>query len=114
MFPVLEDAKCTDRNLIYALICNKCELTVYVGETERTLKERVEEHKRDVKYQRNKPMMKHFENHDEKDLHVAVMAKTVGETIRSEEGWPTAGREARSQSLEVLMVWLRTFMRCEP
>jgi hypothetical protein len=78
-FPVLTDAKCADRNLIYALICNKCDLTVYVGETERTLKERVEEHRRDVKYQRDKPIMKHFKDHDERDLHVAVMSKTVGE-----------------------------------
>jgi hypothetical protein len=62
-----------------------------VGKTEQILKERVEEHKRDVKYQRHKPIMKHFENHDGKDLHVAVMAKTVGETqsygLIVEENW---------------------------
>jgi hypothetical protein len=55
------------------------------------LKERVEEHKRDIKYQRNKPIMKHFENHDEKDLHVALMAKTIGESksyrLIVEENW---------------------------
>ena len=35
--------------------------------------------------------MKHFENHDEKDLHVAVMEKTVGESksyrLIVEENW---------------------------
>lgn len=90
-FPVLADSKCTDRNLIYALICNKCDLTVYVGETERTLKERVEEHRRDIKYQRDKPIMKHFKNHSERDLHVAVMSKTAGENkayrLIVEEHW---------------------------
>lgn len=44
----------------------------------------------------------------------AAHRATQSRLLRSEEGWPTAGREARSQSLEVLMVWLRTFMRCEP
>ena len=38
------------RNLIYALICNRCAKTVYVGETERTLKERTTEHRRDIKF----------------------------------------------------------------
>ena len=43
------NAKCTDRNVVYALICSKCTTTVYVGETERTVKERFLEHRRDVK-----------------------------------------------------------------
>ena len=43
---MIKNATCEDRNLIYALICNRCAKTVYVGETERTLKERTTEHKR--------------------------------------------------------------------
>ena len=78
-FGVVKDARCTDRNLVYALICEKCAKTVYVGETERTLKERTEEHRRDIKYQRDKPIMKHFINHNERDLRVAVMSRTTRE-----------------------------------
>ena len=68
-----------DRNLIYALFCNRCEKTVYVGETERTLKERTIEHKRDIKFQKDKPIMRHFRSHEEKDLSVAILMRTAGE-----------------------------------
>ena len=44
-YNVMKDAACMDGNLIHALFCNRCENTVYVGETERTLKERTIEHK---------------------------------------------------------------------
>ena len=75
---MIKDATCKDRNLIYALICNRCAKTVYVGETERTLKERTTEHKRDIKFQKDKPIMRHFRNHEEKDLSVAILTRTVG------------------------------------
>ena len=84
-YNVIKDATCKDRNLIYALFCNRCEKTVYVGETERTLKERTIEHKRDIKFQKDKPIMRHFRNHDEKDLSVAILTRTY--RIISEEKW---------------------------
>ena len=71
-YNVIKDATCKDRNLIYSLFCNRCAKTVYVGETERTLKERTTEHKRDIKFQKDKPIMRHFRNHEEKDLSVAI------------------------------------------
>ena len=90
-YNVIKDATCKDRNLIYALICNRCAKTVYVGETERTLKERTTEHKRDIKFQKDKPIMRHFRNHEEKDLSVAILTRTVGENkiyrLISEEKW---------------------------
>ena len=90
-FNVIKDATCKDRNLIYALYCNRYEKTVYVGETERTLKERTIEHKRDIKFQKNKPIMRHFRNHEEKDLSVAILTRTTGENkiyrLISEEKW---------------------------
>ena len=52
---------------------------MYVGETERTLKERTTEHRRDIKFQKDKPIMRHFRDHEEKDLSVAILTKTSGE-----------------------------------
>ena len=48
-YKTAENASCSDRNVVYALICCKCDKTVYVGETERMLKERIDEHLRDVR-----------------------------------------------------------------
>ena len=79
-FAVVSDAHCKDQNLIYALLCKKCDKIVYVGETERTLKERIDEHKRDIKYQKEKPIMRHFINHGVRDLQVAVVARTTGQS----------------------------------
>ena len=75
-----ENAKCSDRNIVYALICNKCDKTVYVGETERTLKERIVEHLRDVRQQNEKPIMRHFEGHEEEDVKVAIMQRMFRES----------------------------------
>ncbi|XP_053394169.1 uncharacterized protein LOC128555550 [Mercenaria mercenaria] len=71
--------KCTDRNLIYALVCSRCDMTVYVGETERSLKERTEEHLRDVRQQADKPIMRHFGGHTAEDVKVAVLQKVFNE-----------------------------------
>ena len=64
---------------------------MYVGETERTLKERTIEHKCDIKFQKDKPIMRHFRNHEEKDLSVAILTRTAGENktyrLISEEKW---------------------------
>ena len=37
----IPNPKCTLRNVVYALLCDRCKITVYVGETERSVKERV-------------------------------------------------------------------------
>ena len=37
------------------------------------------EHKRDIKFQKEKPIMRHFTNHSEDDLSVAVLSRTYGE-----------------------------------
>ena len=88
---VIKDATCKDINLIYSLFCNRCAKTVYVGETERTLKEKSTEHKRDIKFQKDKPIMRHFRDHEEKDLSVAILTRTTGESkiyrLISEEKW---------------------------
>ena len=74
-----ENPCCSDRNIAYALICCKCDKTVYVGETERTLKERTDEHLRDVRQQAEKPIMRHFEGHKEEQLRVTILQRMFQE-----------------------------------
>ena len=56
-----DNVSCSNRNAIYALICCKCEKTVYLCETERMLKEGVDERLLDVLQQAENPIMRHFE-----------------------------------------------------
>ena len=64
---------------------------MYVGETKRTLKERTTEHRRDIQFQKDKPIMRHFRDHEEKDLFVAILTRTSGENkifrLICEENW---------------------------
>ena len=53
---------------------------MYVGETERTLKERIDVHLRDVRQQNEKPIMRHFEGHEEEDVKVAIMQRMFRES----------------------------------
>ena len=58
---------------MYALLCEPCRKTVYVGETERSVKERIGEHLRDVKNQTEKLIMRHFSGHTVKDVRFVVL-----------------------------------------
>ena len=78
-YKTAQDPSCSDRNIVYALICCKCDKTVYVGETERTLKERTDEHLRDVRQQAEKPIMRHFEGHKEEQLRVTILQRMFQE-----------------------------------
>ena len=64
---------CSDRNVVYALVCCKCDKTVYVGETERTLKERLDEHLWDERQQAEKPIMTHFTVHFEHKIVFTII-----------------------------------------
>ena len=48
-------------------------MTVYVGETERSVKERISEHMRDVKNLAEKPTMGHFSGHNVDDMRFVVL-----------------------------------------
>ena len=72
-------ASCNDRNVLHALICQKCIKTVYVGETKRPLKELTEEHLRDVCQLVDKPIMKHSEGNSEEHVNVAIVQKMFQE-----------------------------------
>ena len=61
----VQDPACSLQNVVYALVllCRQCEKTIYVGETGRSVTERISEHLRDVKNQAEKPIMRHFKGH---------------------------------------------------
>ena len=94
-----ENASCSNRNVVYALICCKCDKTVYVCETERMLKERIEKHLRDVRQQAEKPIMRHFEGHKEEHVKVTILQRMFRE-----------GRIYRQLAEEQWIVKLKTKM----
>ena len=59
------------------ITCTECGKPVYVGETERTFKERMTEHLKDIEYNRNTAVGKHFnsENHSEQKFKCAVIER---------------------------------------
>ena len=73
----VRDGTCRTRNVIYGIICLRCASTVYVGETERELGERMIEHLRDVRLGKDKPINSHFgeKGHSQEDLTFAVLEK---------------------------------------
>ena len=62
-------------NLVYGLHCKKCDKYVYVGETERSLNERIKEHLADIAHKRDKTVAEHFNNTDHciQDMTVQVL-----------------------------------------
>ena len=82
---------CTQRNVVYALLCEPCQKTVYVGETERPVKERIGEQMRDIKVQAEKPIMWHFSRQSVDYVRFVVLKclGKEGKTYRQliEEKW---------------------------
>ena len=76
-------ARCTDRNIIYGIVCVKCDRAIYFGEMERTLKEQISEHMRDIKNSADKPINCHFQNHNEKDIVYAVLQRLGNENSKA-------------------------------
>ena len=71
--PVKHDT-CKSRNVIYCIRCTKCCKPVYVGQTERELLERMVEHVRDVRMQKDRPIIQHFDaSHDVSSVQFSVL-----------------------------------------
>ena len=59
-YSVKEHFTCISKNVVYAIICQNCNL-VYVGETQRRLADRITEHIRSINLNQNGfPVAKHF------------------------------------------------------
>ena len=77
-----EEPNCTERNVIYGLTCTLCKKIVYVGETGRELRERIEEHLRDIRLNKDKAVATHFtsEGHNINNLKVTQLEKVRGQS----------------------------------
>ena len=67
--------KCRSWNVVYGITCTVCQKIVYVGETSRTVKERLKEHDAHVRHGRNKPVADHFgsSGHTAENMGVTVL-----------------------------------------
>ena len=74
--------ECRSWNVVYGITCTVCQKIVYVGETSRTVKDRLNENDADVRHGRNKPVADHFgsSEHTGEDMGVTVL-----EVIRDTE-----------------------------
>ena len=70
---------CTTKNLVYAIICTRCNM-LYIGETKRRMADRFTEHLRSIRIQLpGIPVAQHFHNHDlNKDIKIAGLFKCHG------------------------------------
>jgi hypothetical protein len=76
-YNTVTNVNCQDRNVVYAIRCVQCDIVVYVGETERTVGERMKEHIRDVRTRTEKPINTHFDDghHKPDTLSFSVLEK---------------------------------------
>ena len=74
-YEILKGGECNTRNVVYLLSCKMCKKSVYVGETERTVKQRVKELLWDIRGNKDKPAAIHFNQggHKEDYLEVQVI-----------------------------------------
>ena len=72
-YKMVQMASCSERNVVFALICLQCDRALYVGETESSLKERTEEHLPDMCQQADKSIMRQGLN---EPAHVIVILTT--------------------------------------
>ena len=79
-FKIRHAFTCQSRNLVYLLDCRKCANMQYVGETGQKLKDRITQHRSDIRTNKETLVAKHFNsnNHTVDDL-----ACTAIEQIRS-------------------------------
>ena len=85
-----KSVSCEDSNIVYLIECNKerCKMQ-YIGETERTLRERFQEHKTYVNQKKyNKATGKHFNKagHSVSNMRVTILEKVkVNDTFYRKE-----------------------------
>lgn len=91
-YRILGDNTCLTKNAVYVIHCPACYFQ-YVGETGRMVADRINEHKRDIRYCRKEsPVAKHFQDHDvlDRDLLCTIVdssAKDRNIRLRLEEAW---------------------------
>ena len=77
-----DQPNCTERDVIYGLTCTLGDKIVYVGETGRELRERMEEHLRDIRLKKEKAVATHFNSngHTANNFKVTKPEKVRGQS----------------------------------
>ncbi len=83
-------ANCNTSNVIYLLECNKCKTrNQYVGQTRRTLSQRLAGHRAASRVKHNLPLYKHFTNSPEhsfeRDIRISILEKSTTEQLDARE-----------------------------
>lgn len=107
---------CKSQNVIYGIVCSKCDSTVYVGETERELRERISEHIRDITRKADKPIMRHFDgSHLPDNARFTVLERLYGasrvERQIREAVWIKKLRTMRPHGCNVKDCWVPASLR---
>ena len=89
-FPTPRHTNCNTKNLIYLLECTRCtKANQYVGQTKRTMSQRLAGHRAASRIKTNLPLYKHFtgqRNHDFlKDARITILEKTSAPNLDSRE-----------------------------
>ena len=81
-FTVQRSFTCSSTNIVYVIRCTRCGM-LYVGETKRTLQERVREHLDYISKHRDQPTGLHFNlpHHSLADFRVQVLWSVRGDTV---------------------------------
>ena len=96
---------------MYCIVCELCDCVVYVGETGREIRERMTEHLRDIRLQKEKPINLHFgTNHTVDTAKFVVLEKLYGashlERTLREALWIKRLRTARPHGCNVKDNWI--------
>ena len=94
-YPTPKHTNCTTNCVIYLLECTKCNRrNQYVGQTSKTLQERMGGHRQALTTKTNLPLYKHFagkpDHNFERDARVTILEKTTGDLLLTREAhWMT-------------------------
>lgn len=80
-FIIHDKLTCSSTNIIYLITCRNCKLQ-YVGETGRSLRDRLTQHKSNILNKTDSNISKHFSstNHSFLDIHITAIEQTSSDT----------------------------------
>jgi tripartite motif-containing protein 2/3 len=80
-FKIQQSLTCASHNIVYLITCARCNLQ-YVGETSRTLRERLTDHRSNIKTKKPTPISVHFSTpmHSFQDLRIIAIEKIPEQT----------------------------------
>jgi len=79
IYSVKTTTNCNTQNIVYLITCSKCRLQ-YVGETGRSLKDRLNNHRSDIKLKKTTAVALHFNDvsHKTKNLQISIIEHFPG------------------------------------